>query len=104
MTPRAVFPWCGSADWPSARSRSLRGRDAISFNSESGGIAGELDPVDEFDAGPGIGGEQQVAVEVDVIHQARDVRAGGDPEARLDHAAEHDAEAERARRMHHAHR
>src|SRR5204862_3588864 len=21
MTPRAVFPWCGSAEWPSARTR-----------------------------------------------------------------------------------
>ena len=33
--------------------------------------------------------DEEVAVEVDVVAQPRDRRAGGDPEARLDHAAEH---------------
>ena len=40
--------------------------------------------------------EQQVAVEVDVVAQARDLRARRDREARLVHAAEHHPEPERA--------
>ena len=47
---------------------------------------------------------QNVAVEVDVVEEARDVRARSDPEARLDHAAEHAAETESARGVHHSHR
>ena len=39
-----------------------------------------------------------------MIHERRNVRAGGDPEPGFDHAAEHDAEAERARSRNHAHR
>ena len=66
-----------------------------------GPFGGELDTVGELDPGPRVVGEQQVPVEVDVVAEARDVRAGGDPEARLDHAAEHDAEPERARRVRH---
>ena len=45
--------------------------------------------------------EQDVAVQVDVVEEARDLRARGDPEARLDHAAEHAAEPERAGSVHH---
>src|ERR1700750_1073206 len=99
MTPRAVLPKCGSPERPSARTSSLRRRTA-----EPRPVGWELDAVDEFDAGPRIVGEQEIAVEVDVIHEARDLRAGSDPETRLDHAPEHDAETERTRRMHHAHR
>src|SRR5690349_20165322 len=99
MTPRAVLPKCGSPERPSARTSSLRRRD-----TEPRLVGWELDAVDELDAGPRVVCKQQVAVEVDVIHEARDVRAGRDPEARLDHASEHDAEPERARRVHHPHR
>src|SRR5881394_1694984 len=99
MTPRAVLPWCASPDLPSARIRSLRGRD-----TEPGPVRGQLDAVDEVDARPRIVREQQVAVEVDVVHEARDVRARCDPEPRLDHAAEHHPEIERARGVNHAYR
>ena len=47
--------------------------------------------------GTGIVGEQEVPVEVDVITERGHQAAGGDPEPRLDHAAEHHAEPERAR-------
>src|SRR5512143_3074521 len=96
MTPRAVLPKCGSADLPSARIRTLRLLD-----TETWSLRGELDAVDELDARPRVVREQEVAVEVDVVAQARDLRAGRDAEARLDHAAEHDAEPERPRRVRH---
>src|SRR3954468_18490455 len=99
MTPRAVLPKCGSPDRPSARIRSLRGR-----NTEPGGIGGQLHAVGEPDTRPWILGEQQVPVEVDVVHEARDVRARGDPESGLDHAAEHHAEPQRAGGVEHAYR
>ena len=69
-----------------------------------GRVGGKLDAVRELDAGPRIVGEQQVAVEVDVVAEARDLRAGGDPEAGLDHAAEHHPEPERAGGVRHPHR
>src|SRR5512132_1846805 len=96
MTPRAVLPKCGSPDLPSARTR-YRVRD-----TEPRGVGRKLDAVDEFDARPRIVGEQEVAVEVDVIAERRDVRARRDAEAGLDHAAEHHAEAEGARGVCHA--
>src|SRR5689334_7873755 len=49
-------------------------------------------------------GDQQVPVEVDPVDERRHLQRLSDPELRLDHAAEHDAEAERARRVRHAHR
>ena len=53
--------------------------------------------------GRGVGRlDQQVAVEVDVVHERRELGRRRDAELRLDHAAEHDAQAERARRVHHA--
>ena len=64
----------------------------------------QLDAVDELDPRPRILREEQVAVEVDVVAEARDLRGGGDAETGLDHAAEHDAEAERAGRVRHPHR
>src|SRR6185503_17223187 len=67
-------------------------------------VGGELHAVDELDPRPRVVCEQQVAVEVDVIHEARDVRAGRDPEAGLDHAAEHHAEAESTRSVNHPYR
>ena len=63
----------------------------------------KLDAVDEPHARPRIVRDEDVAVEVDVVEQRRDVRAGSDAETGLDHAAEHAAEAERARGMRHAH-
>ena len=60
--------------------------------------------VDELDARPRIVGEQEVAVEIDVIAKRRYVCAGRDAEARLDHATEHHAEPERPCRVGHAHR
>jgi hypothetical protein len=60
-------------------------------------VGGKLDAVHELDAGPRIGGDEQVPVEVDVVAETRHRRARGDPEARLDHAAEHHAQAERPR-------
>src|SRR5919204_367551 len=97
MTPWAVFPKCGSCERPSARTR-YRFSD-----TEAGGGWRELDAVDELDAGPRILGEQEVAVQVDVIAEARNLAAGGDAEAGLDHAAQHHAEAERPRGVCHPH-
>src|SRR5262245_19848482 len=91
MTPRAVLPWCGSPERPSARISNRRG-----LRAEAGTVSGELDTVHESNAGRGVLGEEKVAVEVDVVAEARDRRAGGDAEAGLDHAAEHHAQAERA--------
>src|SRR5712692_1852875 len=96
MTPRAVLPKCGSPLRPSARTRYLV------FDTEPWCVRGKLNAVHELDAGPRILGQQQVAVEVDVLAEARHRHAGCDPEARLDHAAEHHAETERTRRVGHA--
>src|SRR5262249_8501829 len=62
---------------------------------------GELDAALEADTRPRIVREQEVPVEIDVIEEARDVRAGSDSEAGLDHAAEHDPEPECPRRVNH---
>src|SRR5262249_61302690 len=70
---------------------TLRSRDA-----EAGTFGGTLDAIGEFNTGPGICREQEVAVEIDVIAEARDLRAGRDPEPGLHHAAEHHTETERA--------
>src|SRR3954452_19582876 len=94
MTPRAVLPKCASAELPSARISSL-------LDTESRLVGGELDAVDELDAGPRVAGQQQVAVEVDVVAEACELRSGGDPEAGFDHASEHHPEPERPRRMRH---
>ena len=74
------------------------------MDTESRLVGGKLHAVDEGDARPRVVRDEDVAVEVDVVEERRDVRAGGDAEAGLDHAAEHAAEPERARRVHHAHR
>ena len=66
-----------------------------------GRLGRHLDAVGERDARPRVVGDQQVPVEVDVVAERRDGAAGGDPEPRLDHAAEHDAEPERARGVRH---
>ena len=78
-------------------------RDSASLTPSPGWFAGSCTPSRNSTPGHGSSGEQQVAVEVDVVHQRRDLRAGRDRESRLHHAAEHDAELERARRMRHAH-
>ena len=54
--------------------------------------------------GHGSSREQEVPVEVDVVAERRDAAAGGDPEPRLEHAAEHHAHPQRARRVRHADR
>src|SRR3954470_13829040 len=89
MTPRAVLPWCGSPERPSARTSNRRG-----LRAEAGAVCGELDTVHESNARRRILGEQEVAVEVDVVAEARDRRTRSDPEAGLDHAPEHHAEAQ----------
>src|SRR5207244_13411394 len=61
----------------------------------------KLDAVDERNARPRVLREQEVAVEGDAVEDGRDMRAGRDAEPRLDHAAEHAAEAERAGGVHH---
>jgi hypothetical protein len=55
-----------------------------------------LNAVHELDPFPRVVRKEEVAVEIDVIAQARDLASRGDPKTRFDHAAEHDAEAERA--------
>src|SRR5438093_4602636 len=98
MTPRAVLAWCGSCENSSARIRYFFS------DTESGVVGGPLNSVAELDARPRVFRKQQVAVEIDVGAEARDLRGRGDAEARFDHAAEHDAEVERARRVCHAYR
>ena len=66
-------------------------------DAEAGLVARHLDAVDERRAGQRVLGEQQVAVEVDVVAERRDDAARRDAEPGLDHAAEHHAETERAR-------
>src|SRR5688572_13946929 len=73
------------------------------MDSQSWLVGRHLYPVDERDPRPGVVREEQVAVEVEVVAEAPDLRGGADPEARLDHAAEHDAQAERPSGMSHAH-
>src|SRR5438132_935639 len=66
------------------------------MHSESWLIGRQLDAVDERHARPRVVREQEVPVEVDVVEERCDLRRGGDAEPRLDHAAEHAAESERA--------
>src|SRR3954452_16515663 len=75
---------------------SLRGRDAETCASR-----GPLDATGEFNTGPRVEREQQVAVQVDVIAEARDLRGGGGPETGLHPAGEDHAQAEGAGRVHH---
>src|SRR5580765_861498 len=98
MTPRAVLPKCESPDLPSARTR-YRVPD-----TESRSVGRKLNTILELNTRPRIVREQEVAVEIDVVAERRDVRAGCDAEPGLDHAAEHHAQVERACRVRHAHR
>jgi len=61
-----------------------------------------LDSIAELDTRPRVVRKQEVAVEVDVGAEARDLSSCGDAETGLDHAAEHDPEVERARCVRHA--
>src|SRR5579884_2024707 len=63
-------------------------------------VGGNLHAADEPHARPRVVREEDVPVEVDVVEEARDVRARGDAEAGPDHAPE----PERTRRVHHPHR
>src|SRR5260221_2885928 len=73
-------------------------------DTQPGLVGGKLHALDELPPGPRIVRDEDVAVEVDVVEETRDRGARRDAETRLDHAAEHAAETERARSMHHAHR
>src|SRR5207247_1446735 len=73
-------------------------------DTQPGRVRRKLDAVDELDAGPRVLREQQVAVQVDMVEEARDLRARGDGEARLVHAAEHETEPERAAGVRDPHR
>ena len=91
---------CRSAGRPRSPQRAA----GTCMDTEARLLRRKLDAVDERDARPRVVREQEVAVEVDVVEERRDLRAGRDPEPRLDHAAEHAAEPERARGVHHPHR
>src|SRR3954462_8375996 len=67
-------------------------------DTESWFVRRELNAVAELDPRPRVVDDQPVAVEVAAVAEARDLRPGRDAEARLGHAAEHDAEPEGARR------
>src|SRR6476646_7780331 len=92
MTPRAVLPKCESPDLPSARTR-YRVPD-----TESWSVGRKLNTILELDTRPRIVREQEVAVEIDVVAERRDVRAGRDAQPGLDHAAEHHAQVQRTSR------
>ena len=62
---------------------------------------GNLDAVHEHRPRSRVAGEEQVAVQVDVVAERRHRAPGGDAETGLDHATEHHAEPERARRVGH---
>jgi hypothetical protein len=61
-------------------------------DTKTGLLRRDLNTVDQVDSDPGIVGDQQVAVEIDVVAQARDRGTGGDAEPLLDRATEHHAE------------
>src|SRR6266542_6579776 len=73
-------------------------------DTQPGRVWGKLDAVDELHTGPRVLGQEQVAVEVDVVEEARDLRAGGHRETGFVHAAEHQAEPERAAGVRDPHR
>src|SRR4029453_3893763 len=75
-----------------------------SSDTEAGGVGGHLHSVDELHSGPRVLGEQQVAVEVDVVAERCDAAPCSDPEPRLDHATKHHPEHKRARSMRHTRR
>ena len=66
-----------------------------------GSSEGTCTPSTNATPGTRVLGEQEVAVEVDVVAERRNDAAGSDADARLDHAAEHHAETERARGVRH---
>ena len=72
---------------PPQRARSEHGR-----RRRARARAPDLDAVDELHAGPRVLAQEEVPVEVDVVAERRDAAAGRDPEARLEHAAEHHAQ------------
>src|SRR6266516_215724 len=96
MTPRAVLAWCGSCENSSARIRYFFS------DTESWLVGGPLDSLAELHTRPRILRKQDVAVKIDVGAEACDLRGRSDTETRLDHAAEHDAQVECARRVCHA--
>src|SRR6266545_2022838 len=67
-------------------------------------VGGKLDAVDELHSWPRVIREEQVAVEIDVVAEACDLRCGCDSESGLEHAAEHHAQVQCTRRVRHADR
>jgi hypothetical protein len=51
------------------------------MDSKARFVRGQLDAVRELDARPRVVGDQKVAVEVEVVAEAADLRGGGDSEA-----------------------
>src|SRR5919201_1303301 len=100
MRARVAWPQsCVRSRAPRARTLSER-RPRGAGHTEAGVEGRKLDAIDERDAFPGIVGEEEVAVEVDVVAETRHLARRGDGDARLHHAAEHDAEVERPRGVH----
>jgi hypothetical protein len=89
MTPCAVFPNCGSPERSSARTSSLRGR-----NAESGPIGPKPRAFEVHNARQGIGRDEDVRVESDRTDEAHDRRPSRGPKLRRDHATERHAAAE----------
>src|SRR5436190_10347369 len=73
-------------------------------DTQSGRVGRKLYAVSELDPRPRILGQEQIAVEVDVVEEARNLRSRRDRETRLVHAAEHHSQPERAARVDDAHR
>ena len=71
------------------------------MNPEAGLLGRNLNAVEEANALPGVLGEEEVAIQVDVVAEARHLARSRDPEPGLEHATEHDAEPEPAGRVHH---
>src|SRR5215211_7537395 len=68
-------------------------------DTQAGVVGGKLYAVHELYAGPRVLRQEQVPVEVDVVEEARHLRARRNRQARLVHAAEHEPQPERATGM-----
>src|SRR5581483_12118889 len=85
------------AIWEPLRLEQVVSASRTRGDAEARTIRRELHAVHELDARPRVFADQQVSVQVDVVEERGDVGSRGDCEAGLDHATEHQAEAERAR-------
>src|SRR3954453_19634175 len=89
-----------SAKMPPGKSASRSG----TLHPETRSLREHQATVREAEAGEGRVGDQQVPVEGDVVGRGAELRGLADPQLGLDHAAEHDLEVERPRRMDHPQR